>query len=279
MLLQAIDAGGQTLAGIAAERADVSAAYLKLFAASHLLVVDLHQSRLTFGRDLVLVSPQTGDALSPTFRDICARGLEIGAARRQRPLLGSVFSRALRESRRCQSEKESDSRCEFHEPSPIAVSSGSRTMKRRGGTDPSKPRQHCHLRHRNLGTSLQDQAALKKQGSTMASQQKTIDFLIEQVRGPITTRRMFGEFGIYWDGKIVAFVCDDELFVKPTKAGRTFAADAPEGQPYPNAKPHLLISGDAWEDGEWLSELLRVTAADLPTAVKKPTPKKKARKK
>jgi hypothetical protein len=44
-------------------------------------------------------------------------------------------------------------------------------------------------------------------------------------------------------------------------------SDAP---PYPGAKPHLLIEVDRWDDAEWLSELLRVTAAELPT----PKPRK-----
>ena len=54
----------------------------------------------------------------------------------------------------------------------------------------------------------------------MATQQRTVDFLVEQVAraGAVTQRKMFGEFALYCDGKVVALVCDDELFVKPTVA-------------------------------------------------------------
>ncbi len=55
----------------------------------------------------------------------------------------------------------------------------------------------------------------------MASSKETIDFLLEQMAGAgtITARKMFGEYGMYCDGKIMALVCDDELFVKrPTPA-------------------------------------------------------------
>jgi TfoX/Sxy family transcriptional regulator of competence genes len=33
---------------------------------------------------------------------------------------------------------------------------------------------------------------------------------------------MFGEYGLYSSGKMVALVCDDALYVKPTAAGRAF---------------------------------------------------------
>lgn len=107
----------------------------------------------------------------------------------------------------------------------------------------------------------------------MASQQRTVDIILEQITGPVSARRMFGEFGLYWDGTIVGFVCDDQLFVKPTDAGKAFMREYVEGFPYPNAKPHLLIEGDKWDDGEWLSELFRLSARDLQRSEKKPRKK------
>jgi TfoX/Sxy family transcriptional regulator of competence genes len=112
----------------------------------------------------------------------------------------------------------------------------------------------------------------------MSSRQQTVDLILEQVTGPVSTRRMFGEFGLYWDGTIIAFVCDDQLFVKPTEAGRAFVGDCLEGFPYPGAKPHLLIEGDKWDDGEWLSELFRLSARELQASPKR-TSKKNSRKK
>ncbi len=89
----------------------------------------------------------------------------------------------------------------------------------------------------------------------MASKQSTIDFILEQVEeaGVVSARKMFGEYAIYCNEKVVALVCDDELFVKPTSAGKAFIGDVMEGCPYPGAKPYFLISGDQWEDSEWLS--------------------------
>jgi TfoX/Sxy family transcriptional regulator of competence genes len=110
----------------------------------------------------------------------------------------------------------------------------------------------------------------------LASQQSTVDFIVEQISGAgaISARKMFGEYAIYCDGKMVALVCDENLYVKPTSAGRALAEGCGEGSPYPGAKPHLLIDGDRWDDGEWLAALIRVSAAELPVPAKKPSRKR-----
>lgn len=110
----------------------------------------------------------------------------------------------------------------------------------------------------------------------MASSQSTIDYILEQLSnaGTVTAKKMFGEYGVYCDEKIVALVCDDQLYVKPTKAGREFINELVEAPPYPGAKPYFLISGDLWEDDEWLSQLISITAQELPLPKKKPPRKK-----
>lgn len=101
----------------------------------------------------------------------------------------------------------------------------------------------------------------------MATQQRTIDFLLEQATGAgaVAAKPMFGEYGVYVDGKMIGSVCDDQLFVKPTVLGRTHAEPVSDAPPYPGAKPQMLIAADRWDDAEWLGELLRITAAELPT--------------
>ncbi|GGB22882.1 hypothetical protein GCM10011380_10690 [Sphingomonas metalli] len=84
---------------------------------------------------------------------------------------------------------------------------------------------------------------------------------------------MFGEYGVYLDGKMIGSVCDDQLFVKPTVSGGAHAKPVSDAPPYPGAKPHMPIGADRWEDPDWLSELPRVTAAELPT----PKPRKTKR--
>ena len=100
----------------------------------------------------------------------------------------------------------------------------------------------------------------------MSTKQTTVDFILEQINdaGTVTAKKMFGEYGVYCDGKMVALVCDDELFIKTTPLGKEFVGDCPEKPPYQGAKPYFWISGEKWDESEWLSQLIRISAAQLP---------------
>ncbi|ACT47300.1 TfoX/Sxy family protein [Methylotenera mobilis] len=107
----------------------------------------------------------------------------------------------------------------------------------------------------------------------MATSQATIDFLLDQLSclADVSTKKMFGEYCLYLAGKPVGFVCDDQLYLKPTNAGRSMVQHAIEGMPYPGAKPYLLITADLWEERDWLCQLIQATGNELPL----PKPKKK----
>lgn len=107
----------------------------------------------------------------------------------------------------------------------------------------------------------------------MATKQSTIDFLTEQIQdaGSIRSRKMFGEYALYCDEKVVALVCDDQMFVKPTGAGSQFLDSSHEAPPYPGAKNYLRVPEDKWDDNQWLTDFIRTTAAALPL----PKPKKR----
>ena len=100
----------------------------------------------------------------------------------------------------------------------------------------------------------------------MGSDAKTVAFIVDQGSGAgaVRAKAMFGEYGVHCGDRMVAMVCDDQLFVKLTPAGRTFAPDASFAPPYPGAKPCLLIDPERWDDAAWLSELFRISAAGLP---------------
>ncbi len=110
----------------------------------------------------------------------------------------------------------------------------------------------------------------------MASELHIVEFIAEQMEeaGEITYRAMFGEYALYCDGKIMALVCDDQLFVKPTGAGRTFIGDVIEAPPYPGAKPYFLIE-DQLEDREWIGNLVRLTVKELSETKPKPNPRRR----
>ena len=105
----------------------------------------------------------------------------------------------------------------------------------------------------------------------MASDQKFVDFVLDQTQsaGEITAKKMFGEYGVYLDGKIVGLICDNRLFIKTTHAGRAFIGNVVEHPPYEGAKPSFLIE-EKLDDAAWLSTLIKLTAAELP----EPKPKK-----
>lgn len=105
--------------------------------------------------------------------------------------------------------------------------------------------------------------------------------------GGITARKMFGEYGLYRHNKIVALICDNQLFVKPTPEGSAVLGTPTYGPPYPGAKPFFNVS-DLLDDPEWLVRLIVATDAALPppkknperkVAPKKVVPKKVATKK
>lgn len=112
----------------------------------------------------------------------------------------------------------------------------------------------------------------------MATSQSTITFLLDQLSGLATVqaRKMFGEYAMYCDGKVVGLVCDDQLFVKITPRGKALVGSHyREGEPYPGAKPAMVIGAAEIEDAERLCELFRVTALALP-APKPKRPKTRA---
>ena len=100
----------------------------------------------------------------------------------------------------------------------------------------------------------------------MATSCATIEYLLEQLApaGQMSARKMFGEYALYHGGKVVALVCDEKLFIKPTEAGRAMIGSLQEGFPYPGARPWFVISGEAWEDADWLVALVQTTARALP---------------
>jgi DNA transformation protein len=100
----------------------------------------------------------------------------------------------------------------------------------------------------------------------MSTSPGTASFLLEQLAplGDASLRRMFGEYCLYVAGAPVGLVCDDQLYLKPTEAGRALCDEPREGSPYPGAKPHLLITADLWEDRDWLCHLVGTSARALP---------------
>lgn len=110
----------------------------------------------------------------------------------------------------------------------------------------------------------------------MASDLDFVEFVTEQIGDEcgITFKKMFGEYALYSHRKVVALICDNQLFIKPTDAGKKYIGDFVEAPAYPGAKPSLLIQ-EQIEDSDWLTQLIILTEKELPM----PKPKTKKIKK
>lgn len=104
----------------------------------------------------------------------------------------------------------------------------------------------------------------------MGTRADTINHLLDALAPlPLSARKMFGEYALYLDGKVVALICDDQLYLKPTPKALSALPDCPQGHPYPGAKLHLLVT-DALDDPDTVITALKAIAADLPA----PKPKR-----
>jgi TfoX/Sxy family transcriptional regulator of competence genes len=105
----------------------------------------------------------------------------------------------------------------------------------------------------------------------MATDQDFVDYVTEQVAlgDRLTHKKMFGEYALYVDGKVVAFACDNSLFVKPSAAATKLAVELPRRPPYPGAKDYP-VADELLDDSDLIRQLILDTAALMPV----PKPKK-----
>ena len=104
----------------------------------------------------------------------------------------------------------------------------------------------------------------------MASSTDFVQFIADQCAGAgvIIAKKMFGDFGIYCNGKIFGLICDDKFYIKPTEAGKALIRALDLQPPYEGAKPYFYIADV--DDRDYLSALVRETCQALP----EPKPKK-----
>jgi len=79
-----------------------------------------------------------------------------------------------------------------------------------------------------------------------------------------TAKPMFGEYGLYLNGKLFGLVCDNTLFIKITDEGSKIAGKIGKDSPYPGAKPAFKISVAKLRDEMWLNQLVEATVQALP---------------
>ena len=110
----------------------------------------------------------------------------------------------------------------------------------------------------------------------MATERGFVEHLQSQsgLGSDLAYKKMFGEYALYFEGKVVAFACDNQLYLKPTEEGRAVLGRVVERPPYPGAKLYFLIDEEL-ENRDLLSRLFRVTAQALPLPKPKARPKER----
>ena len=91
----------------------------------------------------------------------------------------------------------------------------------------------------------------------MASNADFVQYIADQCAGAgeIVAKKMFGDYGIYCNGKIFGLICDDCFYLKPTEAGRKLLRTVD--------MRHYFYIADV-DDRDYLSNLVKETYKELP---------------
>lgn len=105
----------------------------------------------------------------------------------------------------------------------------------------------------------------------MATQKETVEFILEKLGDPgsFAIRAMFGEYALYAKGKVVALICDDQLFVKILPASEGLEALCEKAPPYPGAKLHYVVEEGLLSTLQSLPDILLAISESLPAKKKK----------
>jgi DNA transformation protein len=99
----------------------------------------------------------------------------------------------------------------------------------------------------------------------MASEQAVADEIVEAMSGAgdVRSRKMFGEYAVYLGDRVVAFVCDNQLFVKITPGSKEVIKEDVQGEAYPGSKRYYVVSADYWDDRDYMETLAQAVARDV----------------
>ncbi|MBP9711803.1 MAG: TfoX/Sxy family protein [Candidatus Pacebacteria bacterium] len=108
----------------------------------------------------------------------------------------------------------------------------------------------------------------------MSTQKETVEFILEKLDMPkhFAVRAMFGEYALYANGKTVALVCDDQLYVKILPTSEELEGVCDKDQAYPGSKLHYVVEESQLSQIPNLAEILLNISKSLPD--KKPKKKK-----
>ena len=97
----------------------------------------------------------------------------------------------------------------------------------------------------------------------MSSTQDYCDFVLDQLSllSDITSRKMMGEYILYYKGKIFGGIYDNRFLVKPVESAKKLMPGAPLEVPYPGGKKMLLV--EEIDNREFIKDLVEAMFNDL----------------
>lgn len=112
----------------------------------------------------------------------------------------------------------------------------------------------------------------------MASDPDFVQYVCDQARGAgdVSARKLFGEYALYLDARVIALICDDQVYVRDIEVTQALLPNARLAPPYPGAKPYRVV-GDRIEDHALVAELFAQLARVLPPPRHKATPRARKR--
>ena len=99
----------------------------------------------------------------------------------------------------------------------------------------------------------------------MATTKEFHDYVVENLQkaGDVSTKKMMGEYCVYYKDKLIGDICDNCLFLKPTESVLRLMPDADRAYPYEGSKT-LMVVVDAIENAELMTEVLNRMYDELP---------------
>ena len=81
--------------------------------------------------------------------------------------------------------------------------------------------------------------------------------------GDIVIKSMMGGYLVYYNGKLIGDICDNEMFLKRTPTSDRLLAESELRYPYEGSKT-LMHVFDRFEDTDLIAELMEGMYAELP---------------
>ncbi len=106
----------------------------------------------------------------------------------------------------------------------------------------------------------------------MSTTQDFADYILDSVNDKKSSvTKMFGEYALYYDKKVVGLICDNTLFLKITDFSKKIleAVKVKTGPAYPRSKDFYIVGEEILEDNKLLKKIILGIWEDVPFKKKK----------